>query len=420
MNKKNELGYDFLCRAPWRNLYYRKDLASPCYAFLSPLCKSPVAYLESPELQSVKQDFINGDVPPACQLCYTREKLGLKSTRQSIYKYGMTELDKDRSKLSIEPSYELRRLEVRFSNQCNFKCRMCTPIDSSQITQELNENPRLLEIDNIYQTPYKNNSLPAFQIPKRNTVRFNTDLNNIDELKNLIKKTTIKQICLTGGEPTLIKAYSDFLDFIIENGYNENTHLMIFTNCSVLNPIFYEKVSRFSQVTIIMSLDGVGKVAEYIRHGTDWDKVKQNVVQLTGMPFNIGVNLTLSSLSLLGMADLTKFIVNELYPRKNNECHCYTVVNPEWLFYANTPSELKIKIIDQIDQSIEILSKIPDNSTPPRTSWNRLVNELTQIKQQLQTVITDQNKVNYFIEKNKELDKIRNQSFENVFGYKLY
>ena len=50
--------------------------------------------------------------------------------------------------------------------------------------------------------------------------------NNKDKVvdKVSLKKTKIKLICLTGGEPVLIKAYYDFLDFMIENGYNENTH----------------------------------------------------------------------------------------------------------------------------------------------------------------------------------------------------
>ena len=100
------------------------------------------------KLKETKQDFLNGNVPDSCILCYTREKQGTKSTRQAIFSglYTFDEVIKksrlyehDRSKLDLTPSHIIKRLEIRFSNQCNFKCRMCNAGDSNQIARELIE-----------------------------------------------------------------------------------------------------------------------------------------------------------------------------------------------------------------------------------------------------------------------------------------
>ena len=393
---------DFFCPAPWRNVYYHLNNASPCYAYAEVINLSPLDYLNSDQLKELKQDFLNKKVPSGCHVCYTRELKGLKSTRQRIYN-GVPAFYKNRANLDAVTPTPLYRLELRPSNQCNFKCRMCNMYDSSQIEYEVAQHPELLE--------YPPEFPPVFDLGTSDQKTDNTMELNIEELKEVVKRG-VGELCFTGGEPLLIKLYYDFMDFLIENGYNNKIRLMIFSNCSVFNPIFVRKLLKFKDVVFIMSVDAVGKVAEYQRHGTKWESLKDNLIKYASLPKQIGINNAISAYSLLDFSSLARFIMEEIYPRsKTIESHCYTTVTPEWIFHGNLPQELRTRAIDEIDKSIEILNV---------SNFNILKKELLKIRKNLTDDPINPKGLKYFIDRTKLLDKIRQESFEKVFNYKLY
>jgi len=372
---------EFFCPAPWKNLFQHGNSASPCHSSRNNLGLGPAEYMKSDFLKSVKEDFLAGRVPVSCLLCKTREDLGIKSTRQSVvFRDGTQSPIYNRKDFEENKDTRITRLELRTTNLCNYKCRMCDANSSSEIAREQGLDHKI----------------------------FHASPEIIEELKSL----TLDQVdllCLTGGEPMLIKEYSTFLQHLIDKGYTEKS-VELFTNCSVYNPNFIDKLSKFKKVKFVMSIDGVGKVAEYQRKGTVWDTVEKNIYRFTKMdkPFELYFNTAISSYVLLDVSSLATFLM-KLYSM-NNEIgtRCYSTIKPDFLNFINMDSKSRAVAVEQIDKALEILTV--DN-------FYIFKKELTNIKNVLVNSVPVNPKL--FIDHTHRLDKIRNEKFENVFGYNL-
>jgi organic radical activating enzyme len=377
MTKMIKFTDGFFCPAPWKEMYYHVDTASPCHNIRETKL-SPSEYLKSDWLRNLKQDFVDGKVPSACEICKKRENLGLKSTRGQMFKFT-PEIDRD--EFQVEKETRINRLEIRSSNLCNFKCRMCEPTSSSEIAKEQNISD----------------------------VEFSSDLTT-EELKK-ISLDSVKLLCFTGGEPLLIKQYYEFMDLLIEQKLNDQIAIELFTNCSVYNPLFIDKLLKFKTIRFVMSIDGVGKTAEYIRHGTNWPVVEKNIYKFTEMFKNdqLFFNTAISSYVLLDVSSLAEFLMKLYAINDKIKTKCYTVVTPNSLHFLNLNADLRKKAIEEIDKAVEILNV---------ENFDIFTKELRGIKQQLETA-EFRNQFE-FVKNTLILDKKRNESFETVFNYKLY
>ena len=384
----------FFCPAPWTHMYHHINNTTPCHANRNGNNFSPEQYLESGWLKNLKQDFINGIVPESCKACKIREDQGLKSTRGAMWQYFNVGEDPeiDISQYTMDVTNKLKVIEIRSTNLCNFKCRMCNSDSSSEIAKEKEKF-----------------SIPIFLNSQRMEGSiFSSPESNIEELKNLCIKNELHKFSFTGGEPFLIKEYCDFMDFLIAEKISEKIELEIFTNCSVYNTKFIDRLKHFNKVHFVMSIDGVEKTAEYQRHGTDWNVVKENILKFNSLSFNIFFNTAITSYVLLDVSSLAKFLM-ELYGANNSiQTKCYSVINTNPLHHKYMNTDLKNKAINQIDQAVEILTA---------SNFEIFVTELQNIKTQLQNIepADDYTFKNF----TNDLDSKRNESFKDVFGYDL-
>jgi organic radical activating enzyme len=344
---------------------------------------SPAEYHNSKWLASLKQEFLDGKQPDRCNSCWIKERQGLKSIRNHFTK-----------KFPFNDAMlaqTTKHLELRESNLCNFACRMCNPTDSVKIEREIEEHPEL----------------SRFYAPNSNS-------NMTDENWRQVLDVSVglKSLYLTGGEPMLMKRYYDLLDYLIEHGRNEDIELRIYTNCSVYNPLFIEKINQFKNVTLKLSIDAVGKVAEYQRYGTQWETVKSNIFKFLELPVILSIHSTITAYSILdvsSLADLFNEVKNyEKTNAKLTKFNAHVARIPTGLDYANLSVELRAKAIIEIDRSIE---KLTDNF------FSIYVKELRALRKQL----IERRDCNHqlFVNMTKALDRARNQSFEEVFGYKI-
>jgi sulfatase maturation enzyme AslB (radical SAM superfamily) len=374
---------DFFCTAPWRSLYQHDNNTTPCHAIRNGFGSSPKEYFKSDLLRSIKEDFVAGRVPDTCKICYDREQIGIKSTRLSILRQrnnpDHTFFYKE--DFPAEAESKINRIELRSSNLCNFKCRMCDANSSSEIGREQGIEEYIKE----------------------------SNERTIQELKE-IALDDMNVLCLTGGEPMLIKHYYDFLDTLIERGLNEKVTVELFTNCSVYNPLFVERLKKFRIVRFVMSIDGVGKTAEYQRKGTDWNVVEQNIYRYAalGEPFKLFFNTAISPYVLLDASSLATFLMKLYSINDKIDTKCYATVRPRPLHFENTDMVTRTRIIEEIDKAAEILT-VPN--------FDIIRKEFLDIKRNLIEKPPVSPKL--FIEFTNNLDKIRNEKFEDVFGYKL-
>ena len=384
----------FFCPAPWKNMYYHINNATPCHVIKNNLKLGPDEYLKSDWLKNIKQDLINGVVPESCANCKSREDQGLKSTRGAGWNYFNTgpEPSMDISGFKVDEEIQLRRLDIRTTNLCNFKCRMCTEDSSSEIAKEKQK----------FDIPVYLNS------EKMDDSIYSSPLEHIEELKKLCLNETVNRVVFGGGEPLLIKDYYDFMDFLIEHDLNKRISIELFSNCSVYNPKFVERLLKFKSVDFVMSIDGVGKTAEYLRHGTDWNVVKENMLKFNSLPLNIWVNTAVSSYVLLDASSLAQFLM-ELYSTNDKiQSKCYTVPVAQKMHHKFLSKDLQNAVINEIDKATEILT--PKN-------YEIFATELKNIKKYLKNNETTDSDM--FVEFTKDLDLKRGESFEDTYGRKL-
>lgn len=397
----------FFCPAPWSHLYYQINSPSPCHIIRNGHLNMTVdEYYNSDWLKEIKTDMIEGRIPKACSNCKAKEDLGLKSTRGAIWRYYNVGPEPEYenmwfyNKFDVDtPSY-IRRLELRFSNLCNMKCRMCDETSSSEWALEKKKY-------NIAPNRITN---PNGIIDTNTSHVLNITHDKIDGLKDVKLLSQLIRVCFTGGEPLIIKEYYDFLDFLIESGLNNQTDLELFTNCSVYNPLFVDRLNKFKYVELTMSIDGVGKTGEYIRHGKPWATIQKNVLAFNSLPspIKIFVNVAISAYTLLDVSRLAKFLM-ELYDTNPTiGIKCYTVLMPG-LRFQSAPIHLQKIMLSQIDEAIETLT-VPN--------YDIFKNELINLRNTILKL--EENNVQAFYDFIKTFDEIRNENFEKTFGLPLY
>jgi sulfatase maturation enzyme AslB (radical SAM superfamily) len=380
---------------------------SPCHIIRNGQLDMTVEeYHNSDWLKEIKTDMIEGRIPKACTNCKSKEDLGLKSTRGATWRYY---------NVGPEPEYEdmwfynlfdantpshIRRLELRFSNLCNMKCRMCDETSSSEWALEKKEHNLEPSTTNNINGLLDTNSSHIIKITE----------DKIAALKDVNLLKHLNRVCFTGGEPLIIKEYYDYLDFLINSELNKQTDIELFTNCSVYNPLFVDRLNKFRHVELTMSIDGVGKTAEYIRHGTPWETIRKNVLKFNSLPKPIkpSVNVAISAFTLLDVSNLAKFLM-ELYEINSTiGVKCYTVLMPG-LRFQSAPLHLQKIMLAQIDEAIETLT-VPN--------YDIFRNELSNLKTELLT--SKEIYLKSFYQHIKTFDGIRNENFEETFGVKLY
>ena len=189
------------CQAPWMSLYYHLNKASVCCVSDDKFNMTPKEFLESYYLKEIRKQFLNGERPKNCSRCFELEDQNQSSIKSSYNKkYDNFDIS----------SPKLKHMELRLSNLCNFKCRICAPDSSSEIEKEYAKY-----------NPEKYNKLAFKDI---------TD-DNFNELKQYC--LGLDQLWITGGEPMITKQCYNLLDYLIEHKANGRISLILFTNCKI-------------------------------------------------------------------------------------------------------------------------------------------------------------------------------------------
>jgi MoaA/NifB/PqqE/SkfB family radical SAM enzyme len=212
----------------------------------------------------------------SCQACWDLESAGGNSPRVSF-----NQLFRDVEVLPNQP----RVLIIKPGNTCNFSCRMCNPITSSNWYADGYE----LEKENLasnswYADTHKQSvaELTYNEYTKTfETVRNSFNRDNVDFWETM--KTWIPNlvdIIIYGGEPFLIPAMFDLLEHGVKIGSSKNIKISLHTNASIFNQQYLDILSNYKSVEFHVSLDsGDSAQLEYIRHKAKFEAVMDNVIR---------------------------------------------------------------------------------------------------------------------------------------------
>lgn len=283
--KKDRHYGDTFCAHPWTQLYIGPEGdVLPCCAGDQ---KFPIGHIDQEDLDSIynntnfqtlRRRMLNGYRTRECSHCWIKEDSGLPSPRKiANARFGDISVAKGRTQIDLAPKY----IDIRLNKLCNLKCRSCSPYYSSAIAQEINE---------IYghQWPALNN-----QQRKRALDLIIKILPGIDD------------IYFAGGEPLLSPEHFNIINTLLSLGktdvkifYNTN-----FTQLSYKGTQFTDLWKNFSNVTIGASIDARGREAEYLRHGTVWPVIEENVKTLAKDSPSVNLRIT-STVGFLNVESL--------------------------------------------------------------------------------------------------------------------
>jgi MoaA/NifB/PqqE/SkfB family radical SAM enzyme len=124
----------------------------------------------------------------------------------------------------------------------------------------------------------------------------------------------IRNLKLVGGEPLLVKETVNMIEYLANEGAPEKLVLSFTTNGTVFDDRFFKTASRFKKVVIAVSLDGVGKLFEYIRHGAKWSTVTENLRRFSEIENSIIlISATFQAYNALAFTDLLRFCDQQGY-----------------------------------------------------------------------------------------------------------
>jgi organic radical activating enzyme len=390
----------FYCPAPWHGAFITPWNSSVCCMHNGIQTDSLNFFTKSEYIKNVRSSFVDGNLDHKCKFCNKTDLDGgysLAKVFMKTYQSCGIEIDPEFDLTNIDSEHNLKYIELRFSNKCNFACRMCAPEWSNRIDEEATENIELKKY-------YRNLS----NVKTTNTT-------NIDELTRHIPH--LKWIMLSGGEPMIGTEIVDFLHKISDFGCEENITIHINTNASTINYKVIEFLKKFKNVVIILSIDAIGTKAEYIRNGTLWSHIDKNLqiyndIAKNNPNFLIGFNLTLSSYAIFGLTETLEY----LSKFRNSKCEWLgTNLSQGFTNPYNLSDEFRTLAINELSNSMnKLLDVMPDSS-----DIKDFYQQLKSLQEVLQTQEPNKFEWEKFIGFTNDLDKIRNESFKDVFGFEL-
>ena len=335
---------DTFCPYPWMHLYVGPDSnVLPCcvgdqnYPLGNVSDQSIDSIAKSDKFNKLRYNMLNKKRSKECQYCYVKEDNQLPSPRLgAISRWGNSDsfVDKDHVDGKIK-SFEPVYLDIRLNNICNLKCRMCSGYFSSAIAQE--------EISIYGNTKFKNLSGST----KQRQQAFNNIAKHIPQAE---------KIYFAGGEPLLAPEHYQILEMLVDCG-NTNVELVYntnFTTTTYRNTSVFDLWKKFKNVKIGASLDAHGKVAEYIRHGTKWTEIEQNLNLLKKYCPDVKFAVT-STVGLLNVESLI-FLQQQWHKSGLLEIQHFSLtvmISPDHLTVSVLPIHHKQRLESMIVQHID-------------------------------------------------------------------
>jgi len=269
-------------------------------------------------------------------------------------------------------------LEIRPGSVCNFACQTCWPAASSRVNEY-----------------YKQAGIKINDYELLTSV--NTDkkfyFNNFDFLLPIAHR--IKSVVLLGGEPFYDKNCLAFLDWWQANTRAE---LTLFTNGSCVRFDLLEKSPN--RVTLVFSLDAIGKPAEYIRVGTKWSEVYGNFIKAREhSDIDVRVNITQSVYNYIYLDELLDLFIDN-WP----SLITFGPVYESHLNESVIPVSHRSQIIYKLEKTIAKLNKANIESGQK----NNATNAFTTIVTNLQNNEFDEKNWLYFKSFVEKMDQVKN------------
>ena len=217
----------------------------------------------SDHMKSVRKRMMAGETLPECDVC--NSKLLNTDVYRSYFnrlfghKYNsIWDTTDDTGYTTMKPV----SWDYRFSNLCNFKCRMCGDMLSSAWESEQRQHNMINWHDpkNNWMKPEVREEIKNFQSSQIEK-----------EFSDAVESHQVEEVYWVGGEPLMYDQHWRYMKRIVDLGDGKNVYARYNTNLSRVNyrgiNLYSDILSRLRDWQICASLDGTGQIGEYIRTG---------------------------------------------------------------------------------------------------------------------------------------------------------
>lgn len=318
-------------------------------------------YWHGDYMNSVRDSLVKGERIKQCKNCWKMEDNNIQSLRQmAMLDHLKKETYRQNAiqwlKTKTIP-FRVPLVELKLSNLCNFKCRMCWPKDSSLLWSDWDKIKHFYGDDADYL-----NKVHKLANGKRVFDMYTTNDKFMDDLTTLMKY--VDQLEFAGGEPLLDPAHYDILE-AVENP--QDVTLKYSTNLSRFDAggrSVLDLWPKFKKVLLTISIDGNREGNTRIRRNSDWDVLKSNIHQIKDLSYISKIKGTtcISAFNALDLDKTAEAVIMEL----GIQWHTSRLQYPKFQ-HANilTPKDL----LESVSRLESFKQKLYDM---PKQRWNIL------------------------------------------------
>ena len=355
MSNSNQISKSF-CVLPWIHLNVQPN------GDIYPCCMAPYGksignttdntleeVWNGEDMKTIRKEMLVGERPKLCERCFLIEDSGLLSPRNThnhFFDKDVNELIKDTNpETGHNDKFILKYWDFRWSNICNFKCRMCGVFSSSKWYEDEGA---------LYGTTLKNNGLLHFNGESKEDI-----FNCVDRFIN-----DVEEIYFAGGEPLIMDEHYIILEKLIAAG-RTNVRIRYNTNFSHIKFKKWDLHGLWShflndpngRIMLFASLDAVGKLAEVIRNGTKWNSVYENIKSCVDKGMEVHISPTISILNIFHINELIDMAIT-VGVNPNTVSLNNLLTTPSWYDIRILPGNLKKDLTDKLRVYLETIENL--------------------------------------------------------------
>ena len=327
MDAKTYLTKKSFCTLPWTGVYIQPDgdvrNCAITKTTIGNINKQPIEdILRGSVNQTIKQDMLTDVMHDRCGQCHrleSHQKNHFDQVSNRIW-YLKKLKTTDMTVFDEPANFQLKMLDLRWKNTCNFACVYCDSSLSSRWAVELGQ-PQRIDSDAL--------------------------AGSLDYIYNNLH--TVDHIYLAGGEPLLIRENLVLLTKMLE--INPGIELRINTNLSVIDNDIYKLIKQFSNVHWTVSIDNIGDQFEYLRYGSNWLQFLNNLKQLNKDFDKINFNAVWCVLNSKSVFEFIDYFIDLGY--HENTFIVNPLEYPTWLDINNLPAQQLDDIRKELELRIE-------------------------------------------------------------------
>jgi hypothetical protein len=373
-----------LCMAPWTHTYLSPQTERRMCCASTEKAESFKQYIDtgsdqkeyspktldehwnSDHMKSVRRRMMAGEELPECQVC-NNQLLNTDVYRtyfNSLFGHKEDELWK-LTKEDGSTEMPVVSFDYRFSNLCNFKCRMCGDMLSSSWESEQRKSKM-----------WNPDAKPWMAEPVRSKIKNFQEDQVEKEFARAVDNHLIEEIYWVGGEPLMYEQHWKYMKQIVDNGDADKVYVRYNTNLSRTKykgiDLYKDLLVHFRDWQICASIDATGEIGEWIRTGLNYEQWLQNfkdglAIKKNSRQMRLDVTLTLPGLlDVKNLFRLSKQLNVDMLTKVIFTFSPDIVLSPLAL-----PRELLNEIVDELLEFVE-----------PRADQNQqsLIDVLQQLK----------------------------------------